>query len=532
MKQIEAVVANVNDLQDGEIQQVCVGETDVLLARVDGKFHATGAHCSHYQAPLAEGVLSGNRIICPWHNACFNVVTGDQQEPPGLDSLTRYQVRVEGENVIVSVPEPAPGLRTPSMAQSNLEADGRTFVILGAGAAGAHAAETLREAGYQGRIVMVTYENKLPYDRTWLSKDFFIGQVTREQMPLRSSDFYKDHNIEVLLNKQAVRVDANSKTITFKDGDSLNYDALLLATGGKPRQLDVPGKDLQNVFTLRSFEDTDQILAAAQPGARAVVIGSSFIGMEVASGLTQRGLKVTVVSPEPVPFKKILGEEIGQVFQQVHEEAGVSFRLGMKATQFVGNGKVEAVILENGERLTADLVVVGIGVQPATEFLEGVELHPEDRSVPVDEYLCAAPGLYAAGDIARYPDWLTGKATRIEHWRLAAQQGRTAARNMAGQTVKFMGLPVFWTMQFKFPLRYVGHAEQWDEIIFDGDLEQREFIAFYIKDNQVLAAATSKRDTETAAISELMRLNQMPTPEALRNGSVDLVDLVKLASAK
>ncbi len=528
MKQIEAVVANVNDLQDGQMEQACVGETEVLLARLDGKFHAVGAHCTHYKAPLAEGVLSGNHVICPWHNACFNLVTGDQQEPPGLDSLPRYQVRVEGENVIVSVPEEALGLRTPSMAQHNPEADGRKFVILGAGAAGAHAAETLRHAGYQGQIVMVTYENKLPYDRTLLSKDYFIGQVSRDQVPLRSSDFYKNHNIEVLFNKQAVRVDPTAKTITFKDGDLLNYDALLLATGGKPRQLNIPGTDLQNVFTLRSFEDTERILAVAQKGSRAVVIGSSFIGMEAGAGLTQQGLKVTVVSPDSLPFKKILGEEIGRVFQQVHEENGVTFRLGIKATQFEGNGTVEAVLLENDERLAADIVVVGIGVQPATEFLEGLELHPEDQSVPVDEYLRAAEGLYAAGDIARYPDWRTGEATRVEHWRIAAQHGRIAAYNMAGQAVKFMGVPVFWTMQFKFPLRYVGHAEQWDEIIFDGEPQKREFIAFYVKDNQVLAAATSQRDTETAAISELMRLNQMPTAEALRHGSIDLVGQLHL----
>ena len=324
-----------------------------------------------------------------------------------------------------------------------------------------------------------------------------------------------------------MQVDATAKTITFEDGDSLTYDALLLGTGGKPRRLDIPGMDLQNVFTLRSFEDTEQILATAEKASQAVVIGSSFIGMEAAAGLAQHGLKVTVVSPESLPFKKILGEEIGQVFQQVHEENGVSFRLGTKATQFEGNAKVEAVILNNGERLAADLVVVGIGVQPATEFLKGVELH-EDQSVPVDKYLRATEGLYAAGDIARYPDWRTGEATRVEHWRIAAQQGRIAASNMAGRAVEFRGVPVFWTMQFQFPLRYVGHAEQWDEIIFDGDPQKREFIAFYVKNDQVLAAATSQRDTETAAIFDLLRLNQMPTAEELRTGSIDLVGQLHL----
>lgn len=527
MKKIEAIVANVNDLQDGEMKQVSVGETDVLLARIAGKFYAVGAHCTHYKAPLAEGVISGDRVICPWHNACFSLITGDQHEPPGLDSLPCYEVREDGDRLIVSVEEHSQEKRILSMAEYNPDADGRTFVVLGAGTAGSAAVEVLRQAGFQGRLVMVTSEDKLPYDRTRLSKEYFIGKVSTQEMPLRSQQFYNDCNIEILFNKQAVLVDAAAKTITFADGDSLNYDALLLATGGKPRRLDVAGADLDNVFTLRSFDDTDKILAAAKQASHAVVIGSSFIAMETASGLTQQGLQVTVVSPSSLPFKNILGEEIGQLFQQVHQEQGVSFRLETKATKLEGNGKVEAVILENGERLAADLVVIGIGVQPATEYLQGVQLHKKDKSVLVDEHLRASDSLYAAGDIARFPDWRTGEATRIEHWRIAAQHGRIAAYNMAGQSVKFAGVPVFWTMQFEFPLRYVGHAEQWDEIIFDGDLQEREFIAFYVKDDQVLAAAASQRDTEMAAISELMRLHKMPTPEELHGGAIDLVERLK-----
>ncbi|MEH2009960.1 FAD-dependent oxidoreductase [Nostoc sp.] len=533
MKQIEAVVANINDLNDGEMRQVAVGETEILLTRLDGKFHAVGAHCSHYKAPLAEGVLSGHHVVCPWHNAYFDVTSGDQLEPPGLDSLACYQVRIEGENVIVSVPEQTTGLRSPAMAQFNPNADGRTFVILGAGAAGVHAAETLRVAGYQGRIVMITQDDRLPYDRTKLSKDYFIGETSSEEMPLRSPDFYKEHAIEVLLNKRVEQVETTAKVIAFTDsasssnagasGDSLNYDALLVATGGKPLQLDIPGADLENILTLRSFADTDRILTLSKQKGQAVVIGSSFIGMETAAGLSQHGLQVTVVSPDSVPFKKILGEEIGKIFQQVHQENGVSFKFGRKAVQFEGNDKVEAVILDNGDRLKADIVIVGIGVQPATDFLEGIDLHPKDGSVVVDEYLRAADGIYAAGDIARYPDWRTSESLRVEHWRVAAQQGRIAAHNMAGKAVKFRGLPLFWTMQFKFPLRYIGHAESWDEIIVDGDLQKQEFIAFYVKNNQVLAVATSHKDTETAAISELMRLNQMLTVDELRRGTVDLI---------
>ncbi|MEH2349840.1 MAG: FAD-dependent oxidoreductase [Nostoc sp.] len=523
MKQIEAVVANVNDLNDGEMRQVSVGETEILLSRIDGKFYAVGAHCTHYGAPLADGVLNGHHVVCPWHNACFDVTTGDQQEPPGLDSLASYEVRIESENVIVSVPEKTTGLQSPTMAQFNPNVDGRTFVILGAGTAGIHAAQALRVAGYQGRIVMITQEDKLPYDRTKLSKGYLTGKASSEEMPLRSPDFFKEHAIEVLLNKQVEQVQTTAKAIAFTDGDSLTYDALLLVTGGKPRQLDIPGADLQNILTLRSFADADRILTSIKQKGQAVVIGSSFIGMETAAGLSQQGLQVTVISPDSVPFKKTLGEKIGKIFQQVHEENGVSFKFGRKAVQFEGSDKVEAVILDNGDRLKADIVIVGIGVQPATDFLKGIDLYPKDGSIVVDEYLRAADGIYAAGDIARYPDWRTSESIRVEHWRVAAQQGRIAAQNMAGKAVKFRGLPFFWTMQFKFSLRYAGHAESWDEIVVDGDLQKQEFIAFYIKNNQVLAVATSHRDRETAAISELMRLNQKPTVDELRRGTVDLI---------
>ncbi|MGF1480047.1 MAG: FAD-dependent oxidoreductase [Cyanophyceae cyanobacterium] len=520
MNQTEAVVAQVNDLQDGQMQLASVGETKVLLAKVGGNFYAVGAFCTHYQAPLTNGALRGDRVICPWHNACFNVVTGDQENPPGLDSLARYDVRIDGEDVIVRVPTQTTGRRTLPMAQHNPDADGRTFVILGAGAAGTHAAEALRQEGFEGRVVMVTKEDKLPYDRTWLSKDYFTGKVEKEDLPLRSPEFYQRHDIEVLLNQTVLRVEVANKKIFLSDGE-LSYDAVLVATGGKVNQLPMDGQELQNVFTLRSFADTEKILAAAQSAKQAVVVGSSFIGMETAAGLTKHGVKVTVVSPESVPFEPILGAEIGKLFQEIHEENGVSFQLGRKASGFVGEQHVEAVLLDNDERLEADLVVVGIGVKPATEFLEGIELQ-EDQSIKVDKSLCAADGLYAAGDIATYPTH-TGEPTRIEHWRVAAAQGRVAAANMTGLTVEYQDVPIFWTMQFKFPLRYVGHADEWDAVIVDGKLEERQFIAYYIKSDRVVAAASSKRDTETAAIYELMRLQQMPIPAELRQGSVDLV---------
>ncbi|MBC8123692.1 MAG: FAD-dependent oxidoreductase, partial [Gemmatimonadaceae bacterium] len=280
MNYVEALVAQASDLEDGQMKQVSVGKTEVLLARTGGKFYAVGAFCSHYGAPLAKGVMSGERVVCPWHNACFSLVSGDQIEPPGLDALARYEVRLEGENVIVRVPEETSGLRTPDMAAHNPDADGRVFVVLGAGAAGSAAVEMLRQTGFEGRIVMLTQEARLPYDRTRLSKDYFIGKVSPEKMPLRTPEFYQEHQIEVLCNQKVVRVNIGAKTIDFEDGTTLAYDSLLLASGGKPRRLPVEGAELKNVFTLRNFEDTNRILAAARGASRAVVVGSSFIGME------------------------------------------------------------------------------------------------------------------------------------------------------------------------------------------------------------------------------------------------------------
>ena len=529
MKHKEITVAGAGELKDGEMKQVAAGGTNILLARVSGKYHAVGATCTHYGAPLAEGALSGERIICPWHHACFNVTTGDLEEPPALDALPRYEVRVENENVIVRLPEDAPDRRTPPMTKTDTAADARLFVILGGGAAGYAAAQTLREDGFKGRVVMVTRENRLPYDRPNLSKDYLSGHAEPEWMPLRPDEFFSANGIEVQRDKEVVRVDAKAKTISFKGGEQLAYDALLVATGGAPRTLQIAGSDLKNVLALRSFADSDVIIAAADRAQRAVVIGASFIGMEAAASLKIRGLEVTVVAPDKTPFEKTLGGEIGALFQKIHEDNGVQFRLGAKVARITGNGKVEAVELEAGERpeeIDADLVVAGVGVKPAMDFLVGVNLH-KDGGVVVDEHLRAAADLYAAGDIAWFPSALTGERQRIEHWRTALQQGRIAARNMAGKNIAYSSVPFFWTRQFDSGLVYVGHATSWDEIIFQGDVSARDFLAFYVKDGRVLAVAGMNHEREMAAIEELMRLESLPHPDQLRSGSVNFLELLR-----
>ena len=526
----EIAVAKITDLQNGQMQQIAVEGSQILLSKINDKFYATGAYCTHYGAPLEKGILSGERIVCPWHNACFNAMGGQQLEPPGLDSLPTFATRVEGENIIVRLPDEIPQQRTLEMARKIQRNDNRRLVILGAGAAGINAAEVLRQEGFLGQVILISAEEKLPYDRTKLSKNYLQGKAQEDSLSLRSCEFYDQYDIELRFGQKVTQVDALNKSITFADESSLEYDSLLLATGGTARKLDVPGANLANIFTLRKSEDGNSILNAVENAKKAVIVGSSFIGMEAAASLTQQGLEVTVVSPSHVPFQKILGDQVGKMCQKLHEQHGVTFKLGTKVTKFIGDEKVEYAVLENGEKLSADLVIVGIGVEPNTSYLEGIKLNEPDNSISVNEYLQTEfEDIYAAGDIASFPYAPMRKSTCIEHWRLAAQQGRIAAANMLRKN-KLQAIsqivPFFWSGQYDLKLRYVGHAEEWDEIFIDGNLEQQEFLAFYLQNEQIIAVTGVNRDRDIAAISELMRLQKMPDIAEVKKGTVDWLNLV------
>jgi NADPH-dependent 2,4-dienoyl-CoA reductase/sulfur reductase-like enzyme len=374
--------------------------------------------------------------------------------------------------------------------------------------------------------LLISQESCVPYDRPSLSKGYLAGDMEADSLPLRSETFYREADIELVLGQRVSQVNPANKTIIYRYGESLTYDSLLLATGGQPRGLEVPGAGLTNVFTLRSADDCDQIIKAAAHTSQAVVVGTSFIGMETAAALKKRGLAVTVVGRGSVPLKRTLGPEVGSMLQKIQEENGVSFKLGRQVTRLEGEAQVKKVVLDNGERLSADLVLVGIGVHPATDYLHGVTTNP-DGSVNVDKYLSVTDGLYAAGDIARFPDWRTGEHIRIEHWQLAELHGFTAALNMSGQQTEFQGVPFFWTEQFEPYLFYVGHVTDWDEIIWHGKAADRKFVAFYVKNDQVLAAAGCEHDHGMAYITELMRTGLMPSPAELRAGKTDLFEHLK-----
>ena len=513
-------VAAVSDLQDGEMKEVDVDGTKILLARVDGRFFATSAHCPHYGVSLAEGFLCGDRVICPWHKSVFRVTDGELLDPPALDDLTRYEVSVSGGRVSVTLPD---AQQSPQQSSAN-EKDDRCFVLAGAGAAGVAAAETLRKLGFAGRVVMLSGEAELPYDRTKLSKEILSGNAGVEALPLRPPEFWQQHQVERIA-KQVTDIQPAEHQVTLSDKSSLSYDRLLLATGSAPRRLNLPGSDLGNIFTLRSQADAQKIWEIAQPGVRAVIIGGSFIGLEVASCFALRKLPVTVIVPEKAPFVKQLGKEVGRIIQKWHEGHGVVFELESKTKRFEGTGVVRRVVLESGQEIAADVVVIGSGVQPATGFAASL-LKREDEGILADSFLKAADDIFVAGDLAVFPESYSGLSTRIEHWRLAQQHGRSAAKNMLGQSESFAGVPYFWTNHFGTRFDYAGHAEEWDEVILEEGEPSPTFIAFYVKDNRVLAASACHRDLEIAASLELMRLHRMPSGDQIRQG-VDLIELAK-----
>ena len=482
-----------SNLPDGAMMAGHIGGEEMLLARQNGRLFALSAHCTHYHGPLADGLLVGATVRCPWHHAHFSLETGEAIAAPALSPLTCWQVEERDGRVFVKSKKAQRIPKTTGPATGHI-------VIVGGGAAGFGAAEMLRRRGFGGRITMLSNDDDAPVDRPNLSKDYLAGSAPEDWVPLRGDDWYGDNKIDLKLKTEVASLDAKSKELTLGNGSKLAFDKLLLATGAEPVKLDIPGADQAHVHTLRSLADCRAIIEQAKAAKRAVVIGASFIGLETAAALRARNIEVHVVAPERRPLERVFGPQLGDFIRALHEEHGVKFHLENSVTAI----ESKRATLKNGDKLDADLVVIGVGVRPRIALAEKAGL-AVDKGVSVNEHMeTSASGIYAAGDIARWPDPISGERIRVEHWVVAERQGQVAALNMLGVQTPFRSAPFFWSQHYDVPINYVGHAEGWDEIVTEGDVMSKDCVLRFKRNGRVSAVASIFRDLESLEAEVLM----------------------------
>lgn len=526
----DVTILNLTPGEKREFEVEGIENGKVLLCNVNGKISALGSKCTHYGAPLVKGVLTGDgRLTCPWHGACFNAGTGDIENAPALDALPVFEleeregaVYVTGEEQTILNSKRQPNVRISASSASE------RVVVVGGGSGAVGTVEELRTIGFKGAITMIGSEGYLPIDRTKLSKALIVDAA---KVQWRDEAFYREAKIDMVMD-QVVAVDFAAKTVSTQKGTPYPYTKLVLATGGSPKMLPLPGfKELQNVFLLRTIAHVKEIVnAIGDKGKKIVVIGSSFIGMEVANA-TSKDNHVTVVGQEKAPLERVMGEEVGRIFQKTLEKKGVKFYMEAGVKEALpsksDSSKVGFVVLKDGTQLEADLVILGTGVSPQTSYLQGnnaIKLL-DDGSLQTDEAF-AVSGLkdvFAIGDIATYPyhgPGGSGAFTRIEHWNVAQNAGRSVANTIATPGAKPKSfIPIFWSA-LGSQLRYCGNTPNgWDDVVLQGEPAIAKFTAFYCKDDIVVALASMQMDPVMTAASELMRRGAMPTKSEIQNGA-------------
>jgi len=493
------------DLADGAMLVGQVGDEAVLLARRGQEIFAIGATCTHYGGPLGEGLIVEDTVRCPWHHACFSLRTGEALAAPALNATSCWRAEHRDGRIFVRDKISEAGRRMPAKPRPTAGPPGRVLII-GGGAAGYAAAEMLRREGYGGGVTIVSDDTAAPYDRPNLSKDYLAGTAPEEWIPLRPPEFYVENDIELRLGTTAMAIDVAGRRVVLGGGEEIAFNKLLLATGAEPIRLQVPGADLPHVRTLRSLADSRDLIARAHKGSRAVVVGASFIGLETAAALCHREVEVHVVAPEARPMERVLGPKLGDFVRQLHESHGVVFHLGHTVAAI----EAERVRLDHGATIDADFIVVGIGVRPRIHLAQQAGL-AIDRGVLVDEYLeTSAPGIFAAGDIARWPDAYSGERLRIEHWVVAERQGQTGARNMLGRRERYAAVPFFWSQHYDVSIDYVGHAAAWDEIVQNGNANAHDIALRFRQAGRTLAVATIFRGRESLLAEAAMERGQSP----------------------
>jgi len=475
-------------LADGAMLVGRVDDEEVVLARRGDEIFAVSAHCTHYHGPLADGLVAGDTVRCPWHHACFSLRTGEALRAPALDPIACWRVERAGNTVFVREKIPAP---LPVKPSSRNIPD--TVVIVGGGAAGLTAADMLRREGYDGGVTLISADESPPCDRPNLSKDYLAGTAQEDWIALRPPEYYAEKRIELVLKARATSLDLKQKNVILENGRKVKFGALLIATGADPVRLPVPGAQDSQLHYLRTFADSKAIVAKTASAKRVVVIGASFIALEVAASLRTRRIEVDVVAPDKTPLERVLGREVGEFIRKLHEAHGVVFHLG----QTVGRMDGRRVTLSDGSVLDADFMVLGVGVRPSIALAEQAGL-AIDRGVAVNEYLeTNVPGIFAAGDIARWPDPHSGDRIRVEHWVVAERQGQVAARNILGQRIRFDAVPFFWSQHYDLSINYVGHAEKWDSVDIAGSFDAKDCAVTYRRGSRTLAVATIFRDLQS-----------------------------------
>uniref|UniRef100_A0A336MTC2 CSON004870 protein n=1 Tax=Culicoides sonorensis TaxID=179676 RepID=A0A336MTC2_CULSO len=491
---IEGVVCKETDLNDNQMKAFDLeGHGKVLVVKQHGTFKAVGTKCSHFGAPLETGSLGDGRVRCPWHGACFSLTTGDIEDFPGLDSLPCYQVQVENGDVKVRAKkkdlEANKRVKTMTLRDNK---DERTFVVVGAGPSGAVCAETLRQEGFSGRLVLIGKEPHLPYDRVKVTKAM---NLSADKLKLRDQAFYDTNSIETMLGVEASELNPNSKEVVLSNGYRIKYDKIYIATGSSPRKLDLPGANLKNVVVARTVDDSMYIESQLGKDKHVVVLGVSFIGLEAAAYCVSKVASVTVIGRDNVPLKPVFGQAIGARIQQFMESKGVVFKMNNGIAKCNGNdhGDLVSVELNDGEVLPADICIMGVGSTLNTDFMKtcGITVN-RNGSIDTNEYLQSTNSdIYVGGDIANAPVFSSNneKAT-IGHYGLAQYHGRTAAFNMVGKTKELKAVPFFWTMLFGTSFKYAGHGRASDSLVF-GDLEKLDYVAYYLNDDNKVISISS-----------------------------------------
>ena len=493
------------DLADGSMLAGHVGQHAVLIARRGAELFAIDATCTHYGGPLAEGLMVGDTVRCPWHHSCFSLRSGEALTAPALNPVRCWRIERDSGQIRVKERIAAEAQR-PAERRTPAPAAAERMVILGGGAAGFAAAEMLRREGFGGELTLISADESAPYDRPNLSKDYLAGTAPEDWIPLRPAEFYPQQHIDLRLSTHATAIDLERRQVSIAGGAAVTYTKLLIATGAEPVRLEVPGKDLAHVRTLRSLADCRGIIESTKAARRAVIVGASFIGLEAAAALRQRSLEVHVIAPESRPMERVLGPAAGEFIRSLHESHGVVFHLGRTVAAI----DAQRVQLSDGARIDADVVVVGVGVRPRIALAEKAGL-AIDRGVLVDEYLeTSAPGVFAAGDIARWPDPYSGERLRIEHWVVAERQGQSAARHMLGRRERFAAVPYFWTQQYDVSIDYVGHASAWDSIEQHGELNAHDVALRFRRGGRTLALATVFRGRESLEAELAMEQGRSP----------------------